>query len=220
MQGFILAFLFSTFSQVAVSQTLTTSVAVDEEQDSIEVFADNFVKQASLVLNDKEASSSEKLEKIYMLCLEAVDIEGLSKSSLGRYYKKLETDERKKRYADLLERYVIGLYSDLLTSLEELTFEKVGELKRLPDTGKAYITYHFFFGVDDKEPKVVKFSINIADENMPKFVDVSLNAISPLASVGRYLKKSFRKVKDADKFLDTFEKEIEEKQTNKSASSS
>jgi len=75
-------------------------------------FIQSTVDQASNILSDK-ISDDLKIEKLKTIAKESVDVEGIGFYTLGKYRKNL-TEEQKKKYSNLFEKYFLKSFSSRL----------------------------------------------------------------------------------------------------------
>ena len=101
MKRKLLAFLIVFFS--------VSSVALSIEPD---VFVQSTVNRASKLLGE-DISKDQKIEKLKLIAKETVDIKGIGFYTLGSARKSL-SDEQKKKYAELFEKYFLKSFSSRL----------------------------------------------------------------------------------------------------------
>ena len=77
-----------------------------------DIFVQSTVNRASEALNNKY-SKEEKIEKLKMIASETVDIRGIGFYTLGSYRKTI-TDDQRKIYEDLFEKYFLKTFSSRL----------------------------------------------------------------------------------------------------------
>ena len=77
-----------------------------------DIFVQSTVNRASEALNNKY-SKEEKIEKLKMIASETVDIRGIGFYTLGSYRKTI-TDNQRKIYEDLFEKYFLKTFSSRL----------------------------------------------------------------------------------------------------------
>ena len=75
-------------------------------------FIQSTVDQASKILSD-ESSNDQKIEKLKSIAKESVDVEGIGYYTLGKHRKSL-TEDQKKLYLDLFEKYFLKSFSSRL----------------------------------------------------------------------------------------------------------
>ena len=75
-------------------------------------FIQSTVDQASKILSD-EISNDQKIEKLKSIAKESVDVEGIGYYTLGKHRKSL-TEDQKKLYLDLFEKYFLKSFSSRL----------------------------------------------------------------------------------------------------------
>ena len=101
MKRKLLAFLIVFFS--------ISSISFSIEPD---IFVQSTVNRASKLLGE-DISKNEKIEKLKLIAKETVDIKGIGFYTLGAKRKDL-TDEEKKKYLDLFEKYFLKSFSSRL----------------------------------------------------------------------------------------------------------
>ena len=75
-------------------------------------FIQSTVDQASNILSD-EISNDQKIEKLKSIAKNSVDVEGIGLYTLGKYRKNL-TEDQKKKYSELFEKYFLKSFSSRL----------------------------------------------------------------------------------------------------------
>jgi len=75
-------------------------------------FIQSTVDQASNILSD-EISNDQKIEKLKSIAKKSVDVEGIGLYTLGKYRKNL-TEDQKKKYSELFEKYFLKSFSNRL----------------------------------------------------------------------------------------------------------
>ena len=100
--------------KIELSIILIIFISFIENAFSIEpnIFVQSTVNRASQVLS-KDFSKTQKMEKLKLIAKDTVDIRGVGFYSLGKYRKGL-SDDQKKKYLDLFEKYFLKSFSSRL----------------------------------------------------------------------------------------------------------
>ena len=86
-----------------------------------DVFIQSTVNRASEALNNK-FTKEQKIEKLKIIASETVDIEGIGLYTLGSYRKSI-TDDQKKEYYKLFEKYFLKSFASRLAEYTNPEFE-------------------------------------------------------------------------------------------------
>ena len=100
---------FLTFFSFIIINLTIISNSYSIEPD---VFVQSTVNRASKVLSDN-LSRDQKISKLKSIAAETVDIQGIGMYTLGSYRKVLSEDQ-KKRYDELFEQYFLKTFSSRL----------------------------------------------------------------------------------------------------------
>ncbi len=92
-----------------------------------DVFVQSTVNRASQALNNK-FSKEEKIEKLKNIANETVDINGIGLYTLGSY-RKIISDEQKKEYNTLFEKYFLKSFSSRLAEYSNPEIEVISKKK-------------------------------------------------------------------------------------------
>jgi len=92
-----------------------------------DVFVQSTVNRASQALDDK-FSKEEKIEKLKNIASKTVDIKGIGLYTLGSYRKSI-SEEQKKKYNILFEKYFLKSFSSRLAEYSNPEIEVISKKK-------------------------------------------------------------------------------------------
>ena len=92
-----------------------------------DVFIQSTVNRASEALNNK-FTKEQKIEKLKIIASETVDIEGIGLYTLGSYRKSI-TDDQKKEYYKLFEKYFLKSFASRLAEYSNPEIEVISKKK-------------------------------------------------------------------------------------------
>ena len=136
---------FIFLSYIIISLVITISNSYSIEPD---VFVQSTVNRASQILVDN-FSKEEKIEKLKNVAKETVDIRGIGFYAIGSYRKNM-SDDQKKAYDDLFERYFLQTFSSRLAEYSNPEIE-VNSKKKL---NKNYTMVTSILVATEQRPKV------------------------------------------------------------------
>ena len=113
-----------------------------------DVFVQSTVNRASQVLSD-DLSKDQKINKLKSIAAETVDIQGIGMYTLGSYRKVLSEDQ-KKRYDELFEQYFLKTFSSRLAEYSNPEIE-VKSKKKL---NKNYTMVSSILVATEQRPRV------------------------------------------------------------------
>jgi len=136
---------FIFLSYIIISLVITISNSYSIEPD---VFVQSTVNRASQILVDN-FSKEEKIEKLKNVAKETVDIRGIGFYAIGSYRKNM-SDDQKKEYDDLFEKYFLQTFSSRLAEYSNPEIE-VNSKKKL---NKNYTMVTSILVATEQRPKV------------------------------------------------------------------
>tara|TARA_B100000795_G_scaffold222336_1_gene177227 strand:- start:325 stop:921 length:597 start_codon:yes stop_codon:yes gene_type:complete len=138
-----------------------------------DVFVQSTVNRASQVLSD-DLSKDQKINKLKSIAAETVDIQGIGMYTLGSYRKVLSEDQ-KKRYDELFEQYFLKTFSSRLAEYSNPEIE-VKSKKKL---NKNYTMVSSILVATEQRPKVnIDWRIYTKNPDEPKIRDLIIEGLS------------------------------------------
>ena len=136
---------FIFLSYIIISLVITISNSYSIEPD---VFVQSTVNRASQILAEN-FSKKEKIEKLKNVAKETVDVRGIGFYALGSYRKGI-SDDKKKEYDDLFEKYFLQTFSSRLAEYSNPEIE-VNSKKKL---NKNYTMVTSILVATEQRPEV------------------------------------------------------------------
>jgi len=136
-------FTFLSFIIISLVTTISNSYSIEPD-----VFVQSTVNRASQILVDS-FSKEEKIEKLKNVAKETVDIRGIGFYAIGSYRKNM-SDDQKKVYDDLFERYFLQTFSSRLAEYSNPEIE-VNSKKKL---NKNYTMVSSILVATEQRPRV------------------------------------------------------------------
>ena len=161
---------FIFLSYIIISLVITISNSYSIEPD---VFVQSTVNRASQILVDN-FSKEEKIEKLKNVAKETVDIRGIGFYAIGSYRKNM-SDDQKKEYDDLFEKYFLQTFSSRLAEYSNPEIE-VNSKKKL---NKNYTMVSSILVATEQRPKVnIDWRIYTKNPDEPKIRDLIIEGLS------------------------------------------
>ena len=162
MKRKLLAFLIVFFS--------ISSISFSIEPD---IFVQSTVNRASKLLGE-DISKNEKIEKLKLIAKETVDIKGIGFYTLGAKRKDL-TDEEKKKYFDLFEKYFLKSFSSRLAEYTNPEIEVTNKEK----INENYTIVNSFLKATKERPEInIDWRIYTKDPENPLIRDLIIEGLS------------------------------------------
>jgi len=147
-----------------------SSVSFSIEPD---VFVQSTVNRASKLLGEN-ISKDEKIEKLKLIAMETVDIRGIGFYTLGSKRKSL-SEEEKKRYAKLFEKYFLKSFSSRLAEYTNPEID-VTNKEKLND---SYTIVNSILKATKERPEInIDWRIYTKDPNNPLIRDLIIEGLS------------------------------------------
>ena len=147
-----------------------SSVSFSIEPD---VFVQSTVNRASKLLGEN-ISKDEKIEKLKLIAKETVDIRGIGFYTLGSKRKSL-SEEEKKRYAKLFEKYFLKSFSSRLAEYTNPEID-VTNKEKLND---SYTIVNSVLKATKERPEInIDWRIYTKDPNNPLIRDLIIEGLS------------------------------------------
>ena len=147
-----------------------SSVSFSIEPD---VFVQSTVNRASKLLGEN-ISKDEKIEKLKLIAMETVDIRGIGFYTLGSKRKSL-SEEEKKRYAKLFEKYFLKSFSSRLAEYTNPEID-VTNKEKLND---SYTIVNSVLKATKERPEInIDWRIYTKDPNNPLIRDLIIEGLS------------------------------------------
>tara|TARA_B100000780_G_C20958293_1_gene382381 strand:+ start:169 stop:765 length:597 start_codon:yes stop_codon:yes gene_type:complete len=138
-----------------------------------DIFVQSTVNRASEALGDK-ISKEEKIEKLKVIAKETVDIVGIGFYTLGSHRKNI-TDDQKKEYAILFEKYFLKSFASRLAEYSNPEIE-VKSKKKLNEN--YTMVYSILISTDQRPAIKVDWRIYTKDPNNPMIRDLIIEGLS------------------------------------------
>ena len=176
-----------------------SSVSFSIEPD---VFVQSTVNRASKLLGEN-ISKDEKIEKLKLIAKETVDIRGIGFYTLGSKRKSL-SEEEKKRYAKLFEKYFLKSFSSRLAEYTNPEID-VTNKEKLND---SYTIVNSVLKATKERPEInIDWRIYTKDPNNPLIRDLIIEGLS----LARTQKEEFASVLNSNENnIDALFKVLEE----------
>ena len=162
MKKKLLAFLVVFFS--------ISSVSFSIEPD---IFVQSTVNRASKLLGE-DISKDEKIEKLKLIAKETVDIKGIGFYTLGSKRKSL-SDEEKKKYSELFEKYFLKSFSSRLAEYTNPEIDVTNKEK----INENYTIVNSVLKATKERPEInIDWRIYTKDLNNPLIRDLIIEGLS------------------------------------------
>ena len=159
---------FLSFIIISLVTSISNSYSIEPD-----VFVQSTVNRASQILADN-FSKKEKIEKLKNVAKETVDIRGIGFYALGSYRKGISDDE-KKEYDDLFEKYFLQTFSSRLAEYSNPEIE-VKSKKKL---NKNYTMVSSILVATEQRPEVsINWRIYTKDPDDLKIRDLIIEGLS------------------------------------------
>ena len=149
---------------------------------------ESFLSDVLTIRADENLTKDEKIQKVLELCRGAFDIKRIAVSVLGRYYKKMNAEE-KATYLTLFEHYVLGKYKKIFLSDKEVVEFK--ERRKLSQGKTVVVAYYSLLLKGSSAHSDVDFQVS---KKSIKIRDVKFEGISLLLQIRKELKSFFHGV--------------------------
>ena len=147
-----------------------SSVSFSIEPD---VFVQSTVNRASKLLGEN-ISKDEKIEKLKLIAKETVDIRGIGFYTLGIKRKSL-SEEEKKRYAKLFEKYFLKSFSSRLAEYTNPEIDVTNKEK----LNESYTIVNSILKATKERPEInIDWRIYTKDPNNPLIRDLIIEGLS------------------------------------------
>ena len=138
-----------------------------------EVFVQSTVNRASKILSE-EMSKEDKMNELQKIAKETVDIRGIGFYTLGSNRKNL-SDEQKKKYADLFEKYFLKSFS---SRLAEYTNPEIDVYGKDVLNNNYTIVNSTLMGTSERPEIKIDWRIYTKDPNNPLIRDLIIEGLS------------------------------------------
>ena len=138
-----------------------------------EVFVQSTVNRASKVLSE-EMSKQDKMNELQKIAKETVDIRGIGFYTRGSNRKNL-SDEQKKKYADLFEKYFLKSFS---SRLAEYTNPEIDVYGKDVLNNNYTIVNSTLMGTSERPEIKIDWRIYTKDPNNPLIRDLIIEGLS------------------------------------------
>ena len=138
-----------------------------------DVFVQSTVNRASEALNNKY-SLEEKIEKLKMIASETVDIDGISRYTLGSYKNKI-TDSQMIEYKVLFRQYFLKTFASRLAEYSNPEIKVISKKK----LNEKYTMVSSVLVSTEQRPEVkIDWRINTKNPNNPLIINLVIEGLS------------------------------------------
>ena len=138
-----------------------------------DVFVQSTVNRASEALNNKY-SLEEKIEKLKMIASETVDIDGISRYTLGSYKNKI-TDSQMIEYKVLFRQYFLKTFASRLAEYSNPEIKVISKKK----LNEKYTMVSSILVSTEQRPEVkIDWRINTKNPNNPLIINLVIEGLS------------------------------------------
>jgi phospholipid transport system substrate-binding protein len=138
-----------------------------------DVFVQSTVNRASKILSE-DISKKEKIEKLKLIAIETVDIQGIGFYTLGSFRKQLNIEEKEK-YANLFEKYFLKSFS---SRLAEYTNPEIDVLNKKVLSENYTIINSLLKATDDRPEVKIDWRIYTKNSENPLIRDLIIEGLS------------------------------------------
>ena len=138
-----------------------------------DVFVQSTVNRASEALNNKY-SKEEKIEKLKQIASETVDIDGISRYTLGSYKNKI-TDSQMIEYKVLFRQYFLKTFASRLAEYSNPEI-KVTSKKKLNE--KYTMVSSILISTEQRPEVKIDWRINTKNSNNPLIINLVIEGLS------------------------------------------
>ena len=138
-----------------------------------DIFVQSTVNRASEALNDK-FSKEEKIEKLKQIASETVDIDGISRYTLGSYKNKI-TDSQMIEYKVLFRQYFLKTFASRLAEYSNPEI-KVTSKKKLNE--KYTMVSSILISTEQRPEVKIDWRINTKNSNNPLIINLVIEGLS------------------------------------------
>ena len=152
-------------------------------------FIQSVVDEASQVLNSS-STKEEKVKNLKSIAKKNVDIRGIGFYSLGSHRKKL-SDDKKKEYIDVFEKYFLKSFSSRLTDYTDPKINVISSEKK----SEKYTIVSSILLATEKRPEVkIDWRVYTVDPSKPLIRDLIIEGLS----LARTQKEEFASIIESD----------------------
>ena len=138
-----------------------------------DVFVQSTVNRASKILSE-DISKKEKIEKLKLIAIETVDIQGIGFYTLGSFRKQLNIEEKEK-YANLFEKYFLKSFS---SRLAEYTNPEIDVLNKKVLSENYTIVNSLLKATNDRPEVKIDWRIYTKNSENPLIRDLIIEGLS------------------------------------------
>ena len=149
------------------------------------IFVQSTVNRASDILSN-EISREKKMEKLKVVAMETVDINGIGFYTLGKHRKNL-SDEQKKEYSKLFEEYFLKSFSSRLAEYSNPQIDVISQEKK---NEKYTIVSSILIATDERPEVKIDWRIYTKNPDKPLIRDLMVEGLS----LARTQKEEFNSV--------------------------
>tara|TARA_B100000700_G_scaffold324240_1_gene429905 strand:- start:74 stop:664 length:591 start_codon:yes stop_codon:yes gene_type:complete len=137
------------------------------------IFVQSTVNRASDILSN-EISREKKMEKLKVVAMETVDINGIGFYTLGKHRKNL-SDEQKKEYSKLFEEYFLKSFSSRLAEYSNPQIDVISQEKK---NEKYTIVSSILIATDERPEVKIDWRIYTKNPDKPLIRDLIIEGLS------------------------------------------
>ena len=164
--------------------SLNNSISIEPD-----IFVQSTVNRASKILSEN-LSKEKKIEELKKIAIETVDIKGISFYTLGSARKNL-SDEQKKEYLELFEKYFLKSFS---SRLAEYTNPEIDVLGKEVLSDKYTIVNSLLVGTSERPEVKIDWRIYTKSKENPLIRDLIIEGLS----LARTQKEEFSSILDSN----------------------
>ena len=138
-----------------------------------DVFVQSTVNRASKILSE-DISKKENIEKLKLIAIETVDIQGIGFYTLGSFRKQLNIEEKEK-YANLFEKYFLKSFS---SRLAEYTNPEIDVLNKKVLSENYTIVNSLLKATNDRPEVKIDWRIYTKNSENPLIRDLIIEGLS------------------------------------------
>ena len=154
-----------------------------------DIFVQSTVNRASKILSEN-LSKEKKIEELKKIALETVDIKGIGFYTLGSARKNL-SDEQKKKYSELFEKYFLKSFS---SRLAEYTNPEIDVFGKEVLSDKYTIVNSLLKGTSERPEVKIDWRIYTKSKENPLIRDLIIEGLS----LARTQKEEFSSILDSN----------------------
>lgn len=172
------SFYTAIVAMLCVATVFLSSAQAEETEarDFVQQLGDNVLS----VIEDKNATSAVKEDKLVELFADAVDVDWIGKFVLGKYWRQA-TDDQKARYADLYKPFLLRSYASRFNEYNDEQGNGFKITGSRPLQENEYQVDSVIMRNGDKPPVAVSYRVRKETDHF-KLFDVIIEGVSQLST--------------------------------------